>query len=140
MPNTIFSMHRDLNDATTTPVTDVAQLQGLWDREVGVYRMCVVRVTARQGSLISFQIVIGAAPSMLPQGTANGAAYTVDLNDGRNVWSELPSTAQLVVLPTTENIGYLGLNEDWLLENVGDSGGLRGGGDGVPKFPKNLSL
>jgi hypothetical protein len=128
-------MYRDKSKATTEPVAAVADLKGLWDREFGVYRPVVAKVTGRKGSMISFEIIID------PDGSTDGATYTVDLDDGGNVWGDLPSTAQLVDPTSEEQIGYLLLNQNWIYENVtsGRVAPLDGPGD-PPKIPKNYSL
>lgn len=141
MPNPMFSWHLNRKDATTAPVADLADLAGLWDRDAGVYQMCVVQCLNLTGSMLQFTILVGPQPSLQAPGTLNATPYTVDLNDGRSVWGELPSTAQLYVNGSSDDVCYLGLNEDWLIEHVGDAGGLKdGGGGGLPKYPKLASL
>lgn len=131
----VFAMYRDKSKATTEPVASVSELKGLWDREFGVYRPVVAKVTARKGSLLTFDIVID------PDGSSDGGGYTVDLDDGGTVWGDLPSTAQLVDPESDSPLGYLLLNQNWIYENVeqGRVAPLDGPGD-PPKIPKNYSL
>ena len=135
----VFRLVAKKSKATTKPVASVDDFEGLWDRQWGVYTPLVVQVIKRKKDELTFKIVLD------PTGATGKKQYTVDLDDGTNVWGDLPSTAQLVDLETDEdaNLGYLLLNQYWLFENV-DASELKvvfgGGSGGTPKVPKSLSL
>lgn len=135
-PKQIFKLVADKKKATTKPVAKVDQLKGLWDRQWSVYRPLVVKVTARKGSLLTFQIVID------PSGATGTEAHTLNLDDGANVWSDLPSTAQLVEPGSGDDLGYLLVNQNWLFENAEPSTtrALLGATADPPKIPKSYSL
>ena len=135
------------------PVARPGDLTGIWDREFGVYRVRIVEVLGRKGAQLTFALVGN------PKGYNDAGPFSVDLDDGRTVWGDLPSTAQLVEPGSKKRIGYLLLNENWLRENVGVAGkegaqakttvlalttatasaGVDTGGDG-PKIPASESL
>jgi hypothetical protein len=135
-PRAIFRLVANKAKATTEPVASVDDLKGLWDRQWSVYRPLVVKVVARKGSLLSFQIVVD------PSGATSAKVHKVDLDDGANVWGDLPSTAQLVEPGTAKDLGYLLVNQNWLFENDdGDGARLLGGATGdPPKIPRIFSL
>lgn len=141
----VFKMYRDKAKATTKPVKSVDDLKGLWDRTFGTYRVVVVEVYDRKGSLLDFDIVLD--PATAKRKTKGGgrqrraaAPYTIDLDDGANVWGDLPSTAQLVDPNSDERIAYLCINENWLYENLPDTTVMGGGGGAGPKIPSIVSL
>lgn len=143
----VFRMFRDKAKATTKPVKSVDDLKGLWDREFGVYRVVVVEVLDRDGSMLDFDIVIDPSAKRSTKGGGKqrraAAPYRIDLDDGANVWGDLPSTAQLVDPGSDERIAYLCLNENWLFENLPDGLVLaaRGGPPKIPpKIPRTQSL
>jgi hypothetical protein len=136
-PQQVFRLVPDKKNATTTAVSSIDELKGLWDRQWGVYLPLVVKVTKRVGSVLTFRIVLA------PNGTPGTTEYDVDLDEGRNVWSDLPSTAQFAK-PGGDDIGYLLVNQNWLFENgaavdlkrvFGGKGGAAG-----PKLPQWFSL
>lgn len=136
-PQQVFRLVPDKKNSTTTAVSSIDELKGLWDRQWSVYLPLVVQVTSRVGSLLSFKIVLA------PNGTPGTTEYVVDLDDGRNVWGDLPSTAQLAT-PGRDDIGYLLVNQNWLFEN-GDAADLKRvfgskGSAAGPKLPQFLSL
>ncbi len=138
-PKQVFRLVADKKNATTTAVSSVDQLKGLWDRQWSVYTPLAVQVTGRDGDELTFKIVLD------PNGNTGTSEHTIDLDDGTSVWSDLPSTAQLVDLKKDprNNIGYLLLNQYWLFENVDDVELKKifgGGSGGTPKVPKSLSL
>ena len=135
-PRQIFRLVANKNKATTAPVASVGELAGLWDRQWGVYVPLVVKVLARDGSNLTFEIVID------PEGGTSPTEHTVDLDDGGSVWGDLPSTAQLVEPGDTEDLGYLLVNQNWLFENTDGEGSalLEGPGGGLPKIPRIQSL
>jgi len=142
---TIFSMHRDKTLATTTPVDSVDNLQGIWDRDFGVYRVVVVQVYELKGSLLSFDILLNPLAATVKgrkrakrTWRASAAQYSVDLDDGLSVWGDLPSTAQLYV-SGGPRIAYLCLNENWLWEHLPE-GAFVGGSSVGPKIPRIESL
>lgn len=108
-----FRLQRNKARATLAPVARPGDLKGIWDREFGVYRVRIVEVLGRKGSLVTFRLVGN------PAGYNAEGPFTVDLDDGHVVWGDLPSTAQLVDPASRKRIGYLLLSENWLRENVG---------------------
>lgn len=143
--NNAYLLHRDKRLATTTPVTRVSQLKGLWNRVFAVYRMLVVQVVDRKGTLVSFRIV--PIPPVTDGSRVDDRVFTVDLDDGDVAWGDLPSTAQLVDPTSNATIAYLGLTEEWINRSV--PGFLYTGGAGArmalalampPKIPGDCSL
>lgn len=139
----IFKLHRKKSEATTRPVKSVSQLKGVWAREFAVYRVVVVEVRARKGSVLHFDIIDDpSAPRTAKKGKpkSRGGQYKVDLDDGFVVWSDLPSTAQLVDPKSDARIGYLCLTENWLFENLPDNMTFAATVAGGPKIPPRESL
>lgn len=126
--------NQDKRVSTTQPVADQSQLIAFWNRafnETG-YRELVVRVTGRTDNVLSFQILDGDRVL-----TRNGTDFTINLDDGLEAWSSLPSTAQNVDPESSQRVGYLFVTEAWLLrQGSGGPRGLEGGG----KWPPRTSL
>lgn len=146
---TPFKLQRNKAKASVAPVARPGDLKGIWSREFGVYRVRIVEVLGRKGSVLTFRLVGN------PKGYNADGPFSVDLDDGRTVWGDLPSTAQLVEAGAKKRIGYLALNENWLRENVGaapqvtllaatastsGTGGSAGSGGDGPKVPDSTSL
>ncbi len=132
----IFRLVADKAKATTEPVANVGDFEGLWDRIWGVYMPLVVSVISRSGSKLRFKIIID------PSGTAGTNQYEINLDDGGAAWGDLPSTAQFVEDGDTKRLGYLLVNQNWLFENANPTEvkALLDGAGGPPKVPKLSSL
>jgi hypothetical protein len=115
LPKDVFAWQQDKRKATVKPVARVADLKGLWQREYAVYRACIVQVTGRKGAKLTFRFVN-------TDGTVQEKTFSVDLDDGGSVQSDLPSTAPLVTPGSRNTIGYLFLTEAWIATNVRASG------------------
>ncbi len=125
--------------ATTAPVKAVSELLTHWDREFvvsglelkGGYRRLTVEVVSRANNVIGFNIL--DASGKVKKAKAVGA-YSINLDDGLQAWSDLPSTAQFVDPESSQRIGYLFVSELWLERNLKlmDSGG--------GKWPKSVSI
>jgi hypothetical protein len=125
---------QDKRLATTMPVADQSELRGYWNRafsETG-YHELVVRVTTRTDNVISFQIL--AEEQVITRG---GDDFTINLDDGNEVWSSLPSTAQDIDPEASQRVGYLFVTEQWL-ERQRRGGAKVLGGPG--KWPAKTSL
>ena len=121
--------------ATTQPVGDVSELLAFWDRGFDLqngYRGLTVAVTGRKNNVLSFSILDGSGKA---QRKANGKDFSINLDDGMEVWSSLPSTAQDVDPESSQRIGYLFVSSHWLARNQGDVQVMEG-----PKWPKGASI
>ncbi len=126
---------RDKRKATTQPVGDISELLTYWDRGFDLkngYRGLVVEVIARENNVLAFYILDGEGN---PQRKGGDSAFTINLDDGMEVWSSLPSTAQDVDPESSQRIGYLFVTDQWLGRHKGDVIALGG-----PKWPKNVSI
>jgi hypothetical protein len=132
----IFRLVPDKAKATTEPVANIEDFEGLWDRVWGVYMPLVVNVSSRTGSTLRFKIVID------PSGTAGNKEYEIDLDDGGSAWGDLPSTAQFVKNSDSKRLAYLLINQNWLFENANpvEVKALIDGAGGPPKIPRTASL
>jgi hypothetical protein len=129
------SSSRDKRKATTQPVGDVAELLTFWDRafDEGGYLGLTVEVIGRENNILSFHVL---DPDGNPQKKSGEGAFTINLDDGMECWSSLPSTAQEVDPESSQRIGYLFVSRTWLGRN---KSGLRAMAE-PPKWPKNTSL
>lgn len=91
-----------------------------WDRGFDLkngYQGLVVEVIARENNVLAFYILDAEGN---PQRKGGEGAFTVNLDDGMEVWSSLPSTAQEVDPESSQRIGYLFVTKQWLGRNIGD--------------------
>ena len=129
---------RNKREATTAPVKLVSELVAHWDRDVsmtgeqlsGGYRGLSVEVVGRANNVLSFYVL---DPNGKAKGVKAGAPFTVNLDDGLEVWSDLPSTAQSVDPESSQRIGYLFLAPAWFARNKAVAM------DG-PKWPRGYSI
>ena len=87
---------RDKRKATTQPVGDVSELLTYWDRAFDLkngYQGLVVEVIARENNVLAFYLLDDEGN---PQRKGGEGAFTINLDDGMEAWSSLPSTAQEV--------------------------------------------
>lgn len=127
--------NRDKRKATTQPVGELRELLPYWDRSFELkngYQSLVVEVIGRENNTLTFYILDGQGN---PQRKAGTEPYTINLDDGMEVWSSLPSTAQDVDPESSQRTGYLFVTKAWLERNR-VQGLLRGGG----KWPTSVSL
>ena len=119
----------------STPKSKPSQVTEYWDREFhdAGYRGLLVKVKSRKGSLLEVFVVDRAT------GTVEGDGkkpHKVDLDDGGVVWSEAPSTAQLVGNKDKARYGLLFLSSGW----VESKAIVMDGPNDPPKIPKLVSL
>ena len=127
---------RDKRKATTQPVGDVSELLTYWDRAFDLkngYQGLVVEVIARENNVLAFYLLDDEGN---PQRKGGEGAFTINLDDGMEAWSSLPSTAQEVDPESSQRIGYLFVTGQWLARNKGDIKVMEGPG----KWPKTASL
>ncbi len=106
-----------------------------WDRAFdlkGGYHGLVVEVIGRENNVIAFYILDAEGN---PQRKGGEDAFTVNLDDGMQVWSSLPSTAQDVDPESSQRIGYLFLSPNWLKTNTSTIKLTE-----PPKWPRTLSI
>jgi hypothetical protein len=130
----------DKRKANVEPAATPQELTALWDRDFSVYRACIVKVLGRKGSMISFALVNTKTGVEV---TNHGSAFTVDLDDGAMVWSDLPSTAQLVKPGAKKAFGFLMLSDKYFQTTGFFDEELPDWWEGPsdpPKIPRNLSL
>lgn len=103
-------------ESVTRPVTDFAELTQYWDRAFaleGGYRGLSVEVVGRDNNVLSFYVLSGEG-KLLKKGKE---PFVVNLDDGMEAWSSLPSTAQQVDPESSQRIGYLFVTSAWLDRN-----------------------
>ncbi len=123
---------RDKRKATTQPVGDVSELLTFWDRAFDLangYQGLVVDVVSRENNVLEFFILDGEGN---PQRKEGEHPFTINLDDGMEAWSSLPSTAQEVDPESSQRIGYLFVTQQWLKRNLGDITLMEGPG----KWPR----
>jgi hypothetical protein len=126
--------------AVTEPVTSPDQALPYWDRTFDVYRLYVVRVVARKGSVLRFVVWNRATEQEMSD--PDGKPFSVDLDDGEMAWSELPSTAQRVEVKKGKKKvwGTLFLTDAWAAAaKLPPTPTLLDGGNGT-KIPRSSSL
>lgn len=135
----VKSGNRDKREATTQPVKDVSQLIAHWDRDFAVfgdldggYRGLTVEVVTRTNNVISFNI-LDAKGTATKKVKAGEGAFSINLDDGLQAWSDLPSTAQIVDPESSQRIGYLFVTPAWLSRN-------KVALEGPPKWPIRTAL
>jgi hypothetical protein len=114
----------------------VSELLTFWDRAFdlkGGYRGLTVEVIGRENNVLSFYILDGDGN---PQRKGGEGAFTINLDDGMEAWSSLPSTAQEVDPESSQRIGYLFVTNQWLARNKGDIKVMAE----PPKWPKVTSI
>jgi hypothetical protein len=127
---------RDKRKATTQPVGDVSELLTFWDRAFDLkngYQGLIVEVVNRENNVLSFFILDDEGN---PQRKEGEHPYTINLDDGMEAWSSLPSTAQEVDPESSQRVGYLFVTKQWLNRNIGDIKVMAGPG----KWPKANAL
>lgn len=126
---------RDKRKATTQPVGDVSELLTYWDRGFDLkrgYQGLTVEVVGRENNVLSFYVLDGEGNQQRKGGEK---PFTINLDDGMEVWSSLPSTAQDADPESSQRIGYLFVTHQWLARNKAELGVLEG-----PKWPRTASL
>ena len=128
--------------ANIAPAAKPSDLTTLWDRDFSVYRAMTVKVVARKGSMLSFKLIDRKTSVEI---TDNGKPFTVDLDDGKLVWSDLPSTAQMAKPGSKKPYGFLLLSDEFFKQTAsleefwkwftGDDGP-----SDPPKVPRTASL
>ena len=134
--NKASTSSRDKRKATTQPVGDVSELLTYWDRGFDLtngYQGLVVEVIGRANNVLTFFILDGEGNTQRKGGED---PFTINLDDGMEAWSSLPSTAQEVDPESSQRIGYLFVTGQWLGRNRVDTTALRGPG----KWPRTASL
>jgi hypothetical protein len=137
----VTSGTRNKQEATTAPVKAVGELITHWDRDfaiagvevTGGYRRLTIEVVSRANNVISFNILDSSGKGKKVKA---GGAYTINLDDGLQAWSDLPSTAQFVDPESTQRIGYLFVTPEWLGRNKIDTKLM----EGPNKWPRLASL
>ncbi len=127
---------RDKRKSTTQPVGNVDELITFWDRAFDLkngYRGLTVEVLERENNILSFYVL---DPEGNPQRRKGELPFTINLDDGLEVWSSLPSTAQDVDPESSQRIGYLFVGKQWLDRHEGEFQ-LKDGGS---KWPIRTSL
>lgn len=127
---------RDKRKATTQPVGDVSELLTYWDRGFDLkhgYRGLTVEVIARENNVLAFHILDAEGN---PHRKGGEGAFTINLDDGMEAWSSLPSTAQDVDPESSQRIGYLFVTDQWLTRNKADVTVM----GTPPKWPKISSI
>ncbi|MDP3152405.1 MAG: hypothetical protein Q8N23_07025 [Archangium sp.] len=127
---------RDKRKSTTQPVGEVSELLTFWDRAFDLkngYRGLTVEVLERKNNVLSFYVLDEEGN---PQRREGELPFTINLDDGMEVWSSLPSTAQDVDPESSQRIGYLFVGKQWLVRHQGDIR-VKGGG---AKWPVKASL
>lgn len=127
---------RDKRKATTQPVGEVSELLTYWDRAIDLkngYQGLKVEVVDRQNNVLSFYVLDAEGNH---QRKAGEEAFTINLDDGMEVWASLPSTAQDIDPESSQRIGYLFVTQQWLARNKTDIK-ILGPGD---KWPKTISI
>lgn len=120
----------DKANATIVPVSSYTALDGYWNLLRNVYRPVIVQVDSKAGTVIEFYIL--SPDDGLPFSDGGGPKlFEVDLEDGDVAYPYFPSTAQLVTLPGSNDVGYLLLSCDWLDEAL-DSSVNEYAGDKIP--------
>lgn len=104
--------------ATIVPVASYTQLDGFWNLLRNVYRAVIVQVDSRTGTSIEFYILSPVDGQPFDNGSGP-ELFPVDLQDGTDTYPYFPSTAQLISLPTSNDIGYLLLSCDYLDQALG---------------------
>lgn len=108
----------DQGNATTTPVSSYTQLDGFWNLLRNTYRVVIVEVTSRSGTVIEFFILDPDDGQPFDDG-GGPATFQVDLDEGTDTYPYFPSTAQLIDPQVTDVIGYLLLSEEYLDQALG---------------------
>lgn len=127
---------RDKRKSTTQPVGNIGELLSFWDRAFDLkngYRGLTVEVIKREDNVLSFFILDQEGN---PQRKKGEDAFAINLDDGMEAWSSLPSTAQDVDPESSQRIGYLFVTKQWLDRNIGDLKVMDGGN----KWPIRSSL
>lgn len=127
--------NRNKTKATTQPVRDISELVGHWARGIDLengYQGLSVEVIGRKDNVLSFYILDSRGKA---QRKAGSKAFTINLDDGMEAWSSLPSTAQGVDPESSQRIGYLFVTPQWLARNRGDLTVMVG-----PKWPSSISI
>jgi hypothetical protein len=107
-----------------------------WDRGFDLkngYQGLVVEVIKRENNVLSFYVLDGEGNQQRKGGEG---AFTINLDDGMEAWSSLPSTAQDIDTESSQRIGYLFVTKQWLARN----GGIKVMEGGPGKWPKNTAL
>lgn len=129
------SSSRDKRKATTQPVGDVSELLTYWDRGFDLkrgYQGLTVEVVGRENNVLSFYVLDGEGNQRRKGGEK---PFTINLDDGMEAWSSLPSTAQDVDPESSQRIGYLFVTQQWLARHKAELALLGG-----PKWPKSASI
>lgn len=126
---------RDKRKATTQPVGDVSELLTFWDRafDPDGYQGLTVEVIGRENNILSFYVLDGDGN---PQRKGGEGAFTINLDDGMEAWSSLPSTAQDVDPESSQRVGYLFVTKQWLGRN---KSGIKALAE-PPKWPRAFSI
>jgi hypothetical protein len=127
---------RDKRKSTTQPVGNITELLTFWDRAFDLkngYRGFPVEVLKREDNILYFFVLDGEGN---PQRRSGEEPFSINLDDGMEVWSSLPSTAQDVDPESSQRIGYLFVGKQWL-DRYGKEFVLREGGS---KWPIRSSL
>lgn len=127
---------RDKRQATTQPVGDFSELLTFWDRAFDLksgYQGLIVEVVSRENNVLSFFILDGEGN---PRRKEDEHAFTINLDDGMEAWSSLPSTAQDVDPESSQRTAYLFVTKQWLKRNIGAITVMEGPG----KWPKINAL
>jgi hypothetical protein len=135
----VKSGSRNKREATTAPVKLVSELVAHWDRDfaisgvelTGGYRGLMVEVVGRTDNVISFN-VLDAKGAPIKKVKAGEGAFSINLDDGLQAWSALPSTAQDVDPESSQRVGYLFVTPDWISRNKIAMDG--------PKWPRGTSI
>ncbi|MDQ3265885.1 MAG: hypothetical protein M3Y59_19890 [Myxococcota bacterium] len=128
----------DYGNADVVPKSSADDLARWWGRWVDTYFLFKTEVVVpSDGQFLTVKLV-GDAISSLPPSHPARQPLEINLRNGRHCWSDLPSTAQMVInAQAPDRFGFLLLTQEWAdanslgisVANTNDDGG---GG----KFPK----
>lgn len=123
-------------DATTQPVKLETELVAYWDREFDYtngYFGLTVEVVSRVNNILTFTVLGEAAKAGKGKSKRKTTTtHEINLDDGTQVWSALPSTAQEIDPESSQKVGYLFVSKPWLELNEPTRE--------PPKWPRTLSI
>ena len=114
----------------------MSELLTYWDRGFDLkngYQGLTVEVIGRENNVLFFYVLDAEGN---PQRKGGEGAFTINLDDGMEAWSSLPSTAQDIDPESSQRIGYLFVTNQWLARNKGEIKLMAG----PPKWPKTASI